>query len=375
MSRRLLPAIAAALSLNACLFDAGGGPPPRPRTSYDFTRLDSLAHPLSRWYPLEGNKSLVGVQFAFRTMDYEREADSNITAFALEAGNLPATAGAYFDLSSRPENIRRFLDAVSARGVIPFVTLDPKDWDEPDTAYQRTFIRLINEGRFDSSLSAQAAALRDFGKPALFRFGHEMNGNWYPYSGAFAGGKADADGDGRPDGPQNYAAAWRRVHGLFAAAGADKLVWIFCPNWETFPDEEWNLPFSYYPGSAYVDLVSVDAYEHADKRLIELEDVLDGFYNEMGLFLEAGEGDPALAPRPFGLSEFGTSRRDAAAKGDWYDAALRHVAGDGRIRFHALYNGSNGPQDFSIAGLGARLEEAFAAARFQFGFAEPAAER
>lgn len=355
----------AALPLASCLFDSRDGRPPRPRTSYDFSRFDTLANPLARAFPDLGTKCVAGVKFAFRSMEYEKEVEAHIAAFAAEAGGKPAVAGAYFDLSSRPGNLKRFLDAVGAQGIVPYVTLDPKDWDEPDIAYQRSFIGRINQGRFDSSLRAQAEVLRDFGKPVLFRFAHEMNGDWYPYSGAFIGGGADADRDGEPDGPQNFVKAWRRVHGLFGEAGAGNLIWIYSPNWESFPAEEWNGPFRYHPGSAYVDLMSTDAYESPDKRLQGLDEALEELYNEMGLFLEGKGDDPEYALRPFGLSEFGTWRTDAAAKGDWYAAALGAIARDNRIRFGMLYNDRNGARDYTITGLGGRLRELFADSRFQ----------
>lgn len=363
--------LAAVFLLAGCILQPDGERG-RPRTTFDFSRLDTLSNPVSRWFPSVGTKSVVGVKFAFRSMEYEKEVDSNIAAFTLEAGSKPAAAGAYFDLSSQPKNLRRFLDAVGAQGVIPFVTLDPKDWDEPDIAYQRTFIQLINEGRFDSSLRAQAEVLRDFGKPVLFRFGHEMNGNWYPYSGAFIGGNADANRNGKPDGPENYTRAWRRVHGLFTSAGAENLVWIYCPNWESFPGEDWNLPFEYFPGFDVVDLISADMYESPDKKLRNLSEVLDAFYNEMGLFLEAKGSDSGFALKPFGLSEFGTSRKEAGAKGDWYASALQTMAMDRRIRFHVLYNARNGAQDFSITGLGGRLREPYASPWFHFAPVDPA---
>ncbi len=369
---RAIPVIPAllALSLTACIFDTEPTAPYRPPTTFDFSRLDSLPNPFSRWLPAVGDKSMVGIKFAFRTVQYEKEVDSNIAAFAVEAGGKPALAGAYFDLSSRPQNITRFLKAVDAHGAIPFVTLDPKDWDEPDIGYQRSFIRLLIEGKFDASLLAQAKVLAAFGKPVAFRFGHEMNGNWYPYGGVFIGGDKDADGDGRADGPANFVKAWRRVHGIFAAAGADKLLWIFCPNWESFPNREWNRPFAYYPGSEYVDFISMDTYESPDKRARSLASLVDSAFEEMGHFFQTRASAPEFALRPFGLSEFGTWRKDAGAKGDWYAAGLRALAGDDRIRFHVLYNAQNGSKDFSITGLGEKLREAYASSRFQFSFLE-----
>jgi hypothetical protein len=124
-----------------------------------------------------------------------------------------------------------------------------------------------------------------------------------------------------------------------------------------------------------VDLISVDAYESPDKAKRDLDVLLADYMNEYGLFLESGAADPAAAGKPFGLGEFGTSRKDATSKADWYASALSAIGSDKRIRFHFLYNARNGSQDFSIGGLGERLKAAWAHTRFQFRFPAPVAKR
>jgi beta-mannanase len=362
-----------ALALTGCIVDGGGGSAKTPRTTFDFSRLDSLDNPLARWYAIDKGRNLVGVKFAFTSMNYKHQVDSNIAAFASEIGAAPAIAGAYFDLSSQPKNLKAFLEAVAGNGCIPFVTLDPKDWDDADSVHQRTFTSLILSGGFDDTLKALAGTLRDFGKPVVFRFAHEMNGDWYPYCGIHLGGGADADRDGQPDGPQRYVEAWRHVHDLFAAAGAANLVWVFCPNAESFPGADWNRPFRYYPGADYVDLISVDSYESPDKSNRSLEAVLMEYMNEMGLFYESigfgesaipaklaklAEGGSAAVVKPFGLSEFGTYRNTGDAKAEWYASALGYISGSGRVQFGILYNASQRGRDYSIAGLGDRLKAA-----------------
>lgn len=354
--------------VSGCLFDMGNEQVFQ-GTRFDFSRLDSLENPFSRWFPISREENLVGVKFAFTSLEYKHQVDSNIAAFTFETGRIPAIAGAYFDLSSQPKNLRTFLEAVDGNGAIPFITLDPKDWDEDDTVFQKTFVSRILAGHFDDTLKALARTCRDFGKPALFRFAHEMNGDWYFYSGKNIGGGSDANRDGRPDGPENYIAAWRRVHGIFNGEGATNLVWVFCPNVETFPAEEWNRPFRYYPGPEYVDMLSVDSYEYPDKRLRDLEAVLGGFFGEMGRFFETHEGEPGFALKPFGLSEFGTFRADAGSKADWYDTALKYIGSQGRFKISVQYMTRNPDRDFSIAGLGPLLRDAYAQARFRFGLA------
>lgn len=359
----------ATLPLGGCLFDPD--PSPSPRTRFDFSALDTLANPLARWYDVPAGKSLTSVKFAFRSLDYGRDADSNIAAFAAEAGGLPVLAGAYVDLRVNPVRLKAFLDAVHANGSVPYLTFDPKEFANPDVEAQRAYLGQIPQGVWDAKLREVAGVLRDFGHPVLLRFAHEMNGNWYPYAGTFSGG------------PPVYIAAWRYVHALFtreegAPEGASKLVWVFSPNATSHPDAAWNAPFAYYPGSAWVDWIAVDVYEHPDERRRGLASLLAPFYNEMGLFWEGhgatdGKLDSAHALRPFGLAEFGTARAGAVDRGDWYADALETIATDRRITFHALYNAQNGAQDFSIAGLGPRLQPAFARNRLLFGPLTPRA--
>lgn len=311
--------------------------------------------------------SLVGLQFAFRSMDYAKEVDSNIEAFHAQTGVYPATAGAYFDFHAQPAGLAAFLRAVHAKGCAPSVTLDPKYYGDqnPDPSYQKSFLGLIIAGKFDSQLEEWAATLRDFGAPVLLRFAHEMNGDWYPY-----GGGGDADGDGNPDGPDAFIGAWRHVHDLFVAQGAVNLLWVFCPNGEDFPDRGWNRPFRYYPGDAYTDLVFVDAYEHHDKRTQSLSDALEHFLSEMGEFLREREASGNTSLKPFGLGEFGTNRVDPEAKAAWYTEALSELSSDTRIQFHSLYDGQNegerGTDDFSLRGLEGRLDSAYAQPAFRY---------
>jgi hypothetical protein len=310
---------------------------------------------------------LVGLQFAFQTMNYAGEVDSNVAAFRDQTGGYPALVGAYFDLSSRSAHLKAFLDAAHANGCIPYVTLDPKDWDEPDIKYQKTFTGLINAGKFDSALAGLASALRDFGHPVLLRYAHEMNGDWYPYAGG-----GDADGDGEADGPETFIRAWRHVHDLFTANGAGNLLWVFCPNAEDFPSADWNRPFRYFPGREYADLIFLDAYEHFTKKPQRLDETTAHFYGELGGFLRKQRSAGDSLPLPFGLGEFGTNRTDKSAKAAWYAEALDSLAADERIKFHVLYNGQNGGDDFSLRGLGDLIVSAYKKLRFQFRLFAPA---
>jgi len=123
---------------------------------------------------------------------------------------------------------------------IPMITWEPHEpLDE------------IIAGTHDVVFRARAEGARDLGAEIFLRWGHEMNGNWYPWSGAMNGGA---------DGPAKYIAAYRHVHDLFAEVGADNVVWVWCPLVTDVPAEPWNHWTNYYPGDEYVDWVGLDAY-------------------------------------------------------------------------------------------------------------------
>jgi hypothetical protein len=118
---RLLAGLSA-LVLTACLFDGGDGGYNKPVTTFDFSRLDRLPNPLMPWYHVPGGKAVTGVKFAFRSLDYGRQADSNIAVFLSATSYTPAAAGAYVDLRVNAVRLRAFLDSIHARGVVPYLT-------------------------------------------------------------------------------------------------------------------------------------------------------------------------------------------------------------------------------------------------------------
>ena len=128
-----------------------------------------------------------------------------------------------------------------AQHKVPLVTWEPHEpLDE------------VIAGKHDAMLHARAQGARALGAEIFLRWGHEMNGNWYPWSGSSNGG---ANG-----GAAKYIAAYRHVHDLFVADGATNVVWVWCPLVTDVPSDGWNHWKNYYPGDAYVDWVGLDAY-------------------------------------------------------------------------------------------------------------------
>ena len=103
----------------------------------------------------------------------------------------------------------------------------------------------IADGANDAYITKFAQAAHAFGQPLALSFGHEMNGNWYPWGTT---GTTAAD----------FKAAWRHVHELFQQAGATNVIWIWNPNIvNPMPDVQLQ-PF--WPGDSYVDWVGMTGY-------------------------------------------------------------------------------------------------------------------
>ena len=108
-----------------------------------------------------------------------------------------------------------------------------------------TTVSSIADGGSDSYITRVAKAVRAFGGPVALSFGHEMNGNWYPWGTSHATAA-------------QFVAAWRHIHDLFAAAGATNVVWIWNPNIVNPMPGVGLAPF--WPGSAYVNWVGITGY-------------------------------------------------------------------------------------------------------------------
>jgi hypothetical protein len=79
-----------------------------------------------------------------------------------------------------------------------------------------------------------------YGRPLLVEFGTEVNNGYFPWSGRFNGGGHDRDGDGVPDGPERFVAAYRYIADTCRAVGAGNITWFFHVDVGTWPQPAWN---------------------------------------------------------------------------------------------------------------------------------------
>jgi hypothetical protein len=135
------------------------------------------------------------------------------------------------------------VNAIVQAGAVPELTFEP--WIYTKGVNQPAFSdSVIASGTYDAYLTHFAQGAAAWHAQLLFRYAHEMNGNWYPWAASVNGNT-----------PASYIAAWRHVHQIFSNAGASNALWVWCPN------AGGPTPVaSVFPGASYVNVIGMDGY-------------------------------------------------------------------------------------------------------------------
>ena len=169
----------------------------------------------------------------------------------------------------------------------------------PMVSWRGTKHETILSGEADEYIAASARRLRDLDKPVLLRWGWEMNGDWYAWGGAKNGNNAEG-----------YAECYRRLWKIFDEEGADKVSWVWSPNWNNAPQEAWNRMEAYYPGDKYVDWVGVSGYNLHKEDPATLFDPVYQKYSPK---------------KPLMITEIGSVDRGGTTKADWITEFAAYV--------------------------------------------------
>jgi beta-mannanase len=173
---------------------------------------------------------------------------------------------------------------ISRHGSIPLVFWSP--WDRPykeGRGPDKYSLTSIIAGEHDAYIDRWADAAREFGRPMIVSFANEMNGSWFPWSGALYGGGQPVPAGGF-QGPETFKKAWRYVVDHVRARGADNVKWVLHLMDFSLPNEEWNMAAQYYPGSDYVDWLGFSLYGAqfpSDDRYPDFVSCFDWPYTEL----------------------------------------------------------------------------------------------
>jgi mannan endo-1,4-beta-mannosidase len=158
---------------------------------------------------------------------------AGVTAFTQLIGYRPQLA-VYYSSWWEPFQTS-FARQADEHQATPMVQIEPRD----------VSIAAITAGQYDSYLISYARAVRSFGKPVILSFGHEMNANWYGWGY-------------RHTSPAEFVAAWRHIHDVFAAEGADNVTWLWTVNVVGSPQVA--AIKAWWPGAAYVTWAGIDGH-------------------------------------------------------------------------------------------------------------------
>ncbi len=195
--------------------------------------------------------------------------------------------------------------------LIPIISLELWDWskDRENDALEK-----ITKGLYDEYFSTWASKAAKSGRKIIFRFGFEMNGNWF-----HLGQK-----------PVLFKNAWNRVHRIFNLHDAMSVQWMFSPNVLLGNDRKVINIDQYYPGDEVVDLIGIDGYNFGDghDKWHQWERYTDIFEDTIKRLSQY--------KKPLYLSEIGCAADPR--KFVWLKTFLRSVSSDRRIKGFIYFN-------------------------------------
>jgi len=228
--------LAILLGLAVLLSGCGLLAPPTTATSSGQNAAVSAApsaRPSSRPYNISGLLHPAAGKYLGLEADGAPDSLAPVESFAANTGRKPNLIGQYVSWG-KP------FDAQAAANAWSYGALYYMAWEPFGVTVQS-----IAAGRSDGYLTRFARAVRALNIPVAISFGHEMNGNWYPW------GTSQTT-------PAQFVAAWRHIHDLFARAGAANVIWVWNPNIINPVPQIQLRP--YWPGRAYVSWVGLTGY-------------------------------------------------------------------------------------------------------------------
>lgn len=225
-----------------------------------------------------------------------------IDALTDQLGKKPATIMWYIDWTMDfPEQTCRNL---YEKGILPHIVWEAWRFGDVNAIRHKNVLN----GEYDNYLARFGKMAGKYGKPVVIRWGHEMNGNWYPWSGAMNGNSYES-----------YIKTYRYVHDKVVQAGGANIIWAWSPNCESFPGELWNQALKYYPGDAYVDWIAVDGYNWGTSQPYTSWKSFNEIFGS--IYRSLVKHHPS---KPIMIGEFGCSSK-GGNKAKWINAFFKTV--------------------------------------------------
>lgn len=268
----------------------------------------------------------------------DHPGDADIKAFEKAYGKKPYYVLVFTDWERFPPD--NTIRDILANGCRPVITWEP--WKNHSEGVDP---KKLLAGEYDEYIRNFASRISGFDREILIRFAHEMNGDWYPWSGSIIG-------------RENYKKMYRHVKDVVSSEGAANVKWVFSFNWENVPDEPWNDFAEYYPGDVYVDYVGIDGYNWGNTR------EWSRWRSFREIFLPAYTRAVKEFGKPVIISEFGSSGQ-GGNKAVWIRETMKNIRSWKEVKGFILFNvdkevdWSFKPGTESAASFGKSLKSAY----------------
>lgn len=241
----------------------------------------------------------------------DRPSKEDIGAFRTWYGKKPYLVMVFIDWG-------RFVDEqvikdVYSEDCVLFVTWEPSEAAEQKGIDYDEFL----SGKYDRYIKSFAGSLKAVKGEVFLRFAHEMNGDWYPWSGTKIG-------------KDKFVAIYRYVKHIFDQLDATNVKWVFSVNWEDVPRENNHFAL-YYPGDNYVDYIGIDGYNWGNtqpwSKWMSFKDIFGARYTEA----------VAHFKKPVLISEF-SSTSSGGDKTKWIKEAMDAIKKMPNVEAFVLFN-------------------------------------
>ncbi len=247
-------------------------------------------------------------QILWNPTQFENGLDSQISSL----GGTPQYVLFFRDLNRTRGFPTQIVEICRKYGLTPVVSFEPAPWRQTESY---PGLEEIVRSDWDDYFIDYAQEAARCSSEIIFRFGFEMNGDWFSW-----GHK-----------PELFVAAWQRIHRIFAANKASNVRWMYCPNVIWGKQERLNSVLTYYPGDEYVDVVGLDGYNFGDDY---------DRYHSWTSYSEIFEESLRILsqkPKPLLIGEIGVAP-DPVRKPEWLRNFLIEVSRDSRVSGFIYYN-------------------------------------
>jgi beta-mannanase len=184
-------------------------------------------------------KNVTTRRLGFAVSDYSNK-NGEISTLQQTVGKNISTISLFkqfgLDVNSTVNN--EDLTYVKAHSMKLLIAWEP--WNPQEGMHQSVdYLTDITNGKQDEYIKNFARSLKAYGAPVIIRFGHEMNGDWYPWGHR----------------EHEYIQAYQRIVTLFRNEGVTNVEWMWSINANPLQGIG-----NYYPGSEYVDIIGIDGF-------------------------------------------------------------------------------------------------------------------